>query len=647
MKKNNKTSRLNGRFRGRRAVAVILAALLGASTLVGCTLGPGASASRVATATSSRVSTQAVTRGATDVQTSAAAGATLAGLGESVGNLSLTHTQVDGVDEADVVKTDGENIYVLTGDTILIAQVQGSEISEIARVKVGFGAPYDFYIAHDRLVVLLIGGNSYSSYYDPVTFAFIYDISDPADPTFSDAFGQDGMIVDSRLVDGMLYLISDYRILPKLTDADDPQSFVPNRYDGRFEASEELRGMAEPFEVEDLHLLPSDTLRFTVVSAFDIERVERTGSLSFAGNSSTMYLNENNLFLAAELEGYTAIQPLDGGEDESRESERTDSSSRGLSSCTDPAVSGGQSQGDVLPPTPKTQLVRVALNGGRLDLAAAAVVDGVVLNRFSLDEYAGFLRVALTVTDIELEEYGMNFSSTWVEKPSITNSILILDSDLSVVGSIEGMAPEESIHAALLSGEVGYMASSNATGQFYALDLSDSTDPQIMGVLWLTGPSSYLYPFAEGLLIGLGEDKTVTGDLTGHLKLSVIDVSDPFDISEPPIQLIESFFAPALSDYKALFIDADKNIIAFEAGIDNIEREEGEVASWTIDRTFMVFGYDAGTGLYERAAITMPQVSHDTRALIIEGYLYVVNGPHIGVFTLETLEEIAWVDLSA
>lgn len=591
---------------------------------------------------------------------------------------SQTNTQVEGIDEADIVKTDGENIYSLYFDEVIITSADGAKTEVLANIPIAAGTAQDMYVFEDRLMVMSSGGwgvsGDDSTYrdYSQSCFVTIYDVSDPSSPRLLDSFGQDGSLNTSRLANGVLYTVSTYTIYSGYTEPGDPGTFVPSVYNGSESGQDSgsatvPQGIAdlgiapEPMDIGAIRIMPEYTSAvYTVLTAIDVDKVRRSGELSVLGYTDTVYMSEENLFLAATSYGYVDVQPL-GGEDFA---EDTDSpaqlrripifpwemfhfiidpeawfSDAGSQAATSVSTSGSTFQ-------PSTRLVRIALGDGRPDTAATTAVTGTLLNQFSLDEYGGFLRVAITERKDAADVPGSGGETSSAPTLTVTtNSLLVLDDSLEVVGSIEDLAPGERIYSARFSGEVGYMVTFRQVDPLFSLDLSDPQSPKVMDALKIPGFSRYLHPYADGLLLGLGENSSSSGTLTDQLKLSMFDVSDPFDISEGAKLLIDATYTDALYNHKAVLIDESKNIIGFSVTTTVAHLSSEDYLSYETKAYYMIYGYDEATGFQERAAIELPEAYEQARAVYIEKYLYIVNGGSLGVFALDTLEEIAWITL--
>jgi len=534
-----------------------------------------------------------------------------ASINGSTVSFSQTNVQVAGVDEADIVKTDGTYIYTVFDNKVCIFAANGSYTKEISSISISYGTAGELYVWGDRLVVM-IHSKKFSSnlfwtaYMSTSNFAAVYDISEPENPVLINTFGQDGRLVSSRMIDGTLYMISSYRVEGEHIKRSEPQTFVPNLYDGAIISLNDLEGMAQPLASESIFIVPEySNTQYTVVTAIDINRAERTSELAFLGNSNTMYQNHDYLFLPVRIE-----------------------------------------------PTPKslpeTCILQVALHDGSLSLAASAIVSGTPLNQFSLDVYDGFLRVVMTEAKT-VTSSGSSFSGESAGNVTTFNKLLIFDSDLRIVGSVEDLAPGELIYSARFAGEVGYMVTFRRIDPLFSLDLSNPFNPRVMDELKISGFSTYLHPYAEGQLLGIGVDADegwIFFDFEFAPKLTMFDVSNPFDISEAHTLQLEAKDAPILWNHKAVLIDAEKNIIGFEIegrfGEFTLDTFPGSSFTFEPDNLFVIYGYDNDEGFYERA--TVPLLSRDdkSRALYIGEYLYISHGNFVFAYELETFKDVTF-----
>jgi hypothetical protein len=141
-------------------------------------------------------------------------------------------------------------------------------------------------------------------------------------------------------------------------------------------------------------------------------------------------------------------------------------------------------------------------------------VKGQILNQFSFSEHEGFLRVA--TTQGSGGEGSESFVTVLAER----------DGQLTAAGMVGNLGRGERIYAVRFIGDVGYVVTFRQTDPLYTIDLSDPTRPLVVGELKIPGFSAYLHPVGEGLLLGIGQDATDTGQRLGA-QVSLFDVSDP------------------------------------------------------------------------------------------------------------------------
>lgn len=197
-----------------------------------------------------------------------------------------------------------------------------------------------------------------------------------------------------------------------------------------------------------------------------------------------------------------------------------------------------------------TFLVSFNLSQSKAKPASFGSVDGYLLNQFSIDFFDNNLRVATTVNN----RWSILDDSSWTISNQSHSAITVLDinnKEMSVTGKLSGLGKGERIYSARFTGKKGFVVTFRETDPFYTLDLSDPYNPKMIGELKIPGFSSYLHPIDENLIIGVGRDATETGVVKG-LKISLFDVSDfsnPLEIDK----LIESdgSFSNAQWDHQA------------------------------------------------------------------------------------------------
>ena len=528
-----------------------------------------------------------------------------------------TNTQVAGIDEGDLVKSDGRTLFIATGTGVALVAPQGAGTTVLARIDTTAGAAgpdrsADQHAVQGSVVDLMLHGstlvvlvteyaprldqlpNSTTTAYIPYdaqqTKALLYDVSDPAQPAFLTSLGQSGAYRTSRLVEGMLYLVTEH-VIPDSGDlnADDPATFVPLVSYGR---------QSVPLAAADCVILPNPQgPRFAVASSIDLDKRSRIDTTSVLGGSETVYLNADNLYLGA-----------------ADDTKALSAKARKAAGVADLREVWG------------TRLTRIALRNGELTVAGQGVVPGNLINQFALDEYDGHLRVAVTVS-------GETAQRGWLSQPAL----YVLDSDLKIVGSLHKLAKNESVQSVRFEGPIGYVVSYERIDPLFALDLRRPKDPTVMSALKIPGFSTYLHPWSQGRLLGLGVDADSNGQTTG-MKLSMFNTSDPFDVTEQVNLKVPFDHSEALYNHKAVLVDAKTGLIGFP------------VASWRSDRPdqrYLVYRYtDGAFTLEEKLRPALPETGEGVRGLTLNGDLYIASSAGVDVYQLDGFDQLAALSLT-
>lgn len=259
-----------------------------------------------------------------------------------------------------------------------------------------------------------------------------------------------------------------------------------------------------------------------------------------------------------------------------------------------------------------SKIVKFSYKNGKIVPVAAGAVKGETTDDFAYDEYNGYLRVVTT---------------SW----SGGNNLYVLDEQLNVEGSIEGLAPGETIKSARFMGDIGYFVTFRETDPLFSVDLKDTKNPKILGELKITGFSEYLHFYGENRLLGIGEEVDPNSGIRQGIKLSMFDTTDPHNVVELHKIIVPGIQSTtALYNYKSVMINPEKNIIGFNGEDTSVEYGQGA--------NYLVYGYEEGVGFVSKfqtkATIENPQYPGDgsletVRGLYIGQYLYVTNKSQI------------------
>ena len=439
---------------------------------------------------------------------------------------SQTNVREAGVDEGDVVKTDGSYLYILkSSGSVRIVDIRGTKMKEIAKIqpeKLNESIE-DLYLDGDRLMLVTTGYESsmeeaesdmYTVNRYQYTALTVYDITEREHPEMAGRITQEGDYRQSRKKGDYVYLLTQYS--PSLGDSFEDSSVMPLVNE-------------QKLAISDVYL-PDQTSQpdYLVASGINIQDPENViSSKAIVSGAADFYMSSDNLFI-----------------------------------CNNNWNDGKSS----------TEILRFACEDGEITAGAMCELPGFLNDTFSLDEYQGYLRVLLTE-----------------DSNGESNSLYILDADMQVTGAIRDLADGETIRSARFMGTMAYFVTFRQTDPLFCADLSDLDNPQILSELKLTGFSSYLHPYGDHLLLGVGyEAEEETGSQTG-VKLSMFDISDPSQVEELDKYVIKgASYLPSDYNYKAILADGEKNLIGF-----------------VCDGEYLVFSYDEEKGFQNLLTYTM------------------------------------------
>jgi len=551
---------------------------------------------------------------------------------------STTNVQVEGVDEADFVKTDGAYIYVLSGNKLVILDAYPAVDAKILSETEIEGSANEFFINGDDLVVFVHGypdaiayekeeyGYGYGYGYTGIIH---YDISDRTNPEVKEETYVEGNYFDSRMIRRNVYVIVNKNVWYYGEDEDQIAPPVVYR-DGENDS-----GVFPEIYYPDL---PAYSYTYSTVLSIDLDNDEQQKKLFLVGDATDMYVSSNNIYLVHDkFPDVPGPMPL----------------------VEEVAAK------IIMPPeweyNEETAIHRIAIEEGKIAYEASGSVPGHVLNQFSMDEHDEHFRIATTVGHVARFE----------GQASSKNNVYVLDSDLEIVGKIEDLAPGEKIYSARFMGGRGYIVTFRKVDPLFVIDLNDPEKPEVLGKLKIPGYSDYLHPYDENHVIGLGKEAIPAddGDFSWYqgVKLSLFDITDvekpkeisKFDIGE---RGTESY---ALHDHKAFLFSKKKNLLVIPILLAEIDEEQYPtgIEPWQHgDYTFQgayVFNVDTENGFKLKGTVSHVEDEDEyaksgyyfyseydvKRSLFIEDVLYTISDSKVVMNELNTLEQVNEVDL--
>ena len=506
------------------------------------------------------------------------------------GDYSQTNVQTEGVDEGDVVKTDGRYLYIIReGREVQIVSIQAGKMAEVAVIRPTLeqseNSILDMYLTGDTLQIICQrydadmqedGEDAYYMNYRGITSVCTYDLTDRADPVHVGTTEQEGTYYTSRKSGEYLYLFTS--VYPQ-------ESLIRQYADQGKEYGLIPLVNGETMAASDIYIPKEDdrggTEYMLITSVNENKPDQIADQKAILENATRFYVSTENIYL--ERENWEA----------------------------------GSTQ---------TAIARFSFSQGKIKGESAGVVNGAVTDDFATNEYDGFLRVLTT---------------QWNDSGSQTNNVYVLDQNMEIVGKIDNLAEDESIYSARFMGNTGYFVTYRQVDPLFSVDFSDPTHPKILGELKVSGFSEYLHFYGENRLLGIGWETDPETGATKGLKLSMFDVSDPADVKEVDKLVIKNIdYFPGEYNYKALTVSPEKNVIGLAAS--------SYESSGTVN-SYMVFSYDEKEGFLTDLTYGLQEggdvSAEEVRGVYADDTFYVADGNNVTAFNMgkgyEKIAELA------
>ena len=400
-----------------------------------------------------------------------------------------TNNQEQGVEEGDIIKTDGKFLYVANRQDrkVSIVDAMSSELTVLSQIELNKKdySITEIYLAGDKLIIT--GGyyeNKNENYYADDTainygcyamgfsdsFVKVYDISDRNNPELITEYSQQGGYKNSRMIGDKLYCISTYYV-----------NVYNNNYRNYCIPETTVNGVCDKISADCISVIEdSKASSYAVITTLDINS-EEPESEAVLGDCEELYASAKGLFLSET--DYENSQEY-------------------------------------------TKLYRFEYTDTGVDYKCMGKVPGYINDQFSMSYDGEYFRIATTQNKVEIDGEAV----TMVVDGRV-NNLYMLNNNMQIVGSLQNLAKGETIQSVRFIGNMAYVVTFRQTDPLFVIDLSDPTNPTVMGELKITGFSEYLHPISNTLLIGVGQDGTETGT-NGDCKVSLFDVSDPLNPTE-------------------------------------------------------------------------------------------------------------------
>lgn len=549
---------------------------------------------------------------------------------------STTNIQVENVDEADITKTDGDYIYSISGSNVIITDVrQPEKIKKAATITLtDTGIPEDMILYQDKLAVIGNSNTGSSYYYSRYgnTTVNIYDISDRESPTLVKKYTLFTPYYTSRCIGSKLYVIASGTLKKENDEVIAYYSEDNIQKDIGYE------------NIKYLDKLKSRNQ--TIISMLDLENSQNDITIhSYLMDATNAYISENNIYLLEQrynnktapsvlsLFGFWgAIGPFKYEEKDRKSGYDTDIYKFNI------------------------------LEDGSIKYDCYGKVKGKTINQYSIDEYKETLRIAV------YDDEG--------------SRVVVLDKKLNQIGATRYLAKGERMYSSRFIGEKAYLVTYKTVDPLYVIDLKDGTNPTVLGELKIPGYSTYLHPYDENHLIGIGMEtqeivnRNSSGKIisttarTVGMKMALFDVSDvhhPVQISSTLIGDRRTTSA-ILTNPKALLFSKQKELIAIpvnnfaeDFSVRSTENYTSAISSYTnyskprISEGYLIYKINTKEGFSLKGTIThelgdASGYSYRTTAKLLRGMyiddnLFTVSEGAVKVNNLNTLKLISELKL--
>jgi uncharacterized secreted protein with C-terminal beta-propeller domain len=535
---------------------------------------------------------------------------------------STTNDQEVGIDEPDLVETDGRRVVTVSGGVLRVTDVATHNVTGSLDLSLYSGAEAaQLLMSGNRLLVLL--GGQYTAYrggpmIDSIAAYpgsggsggassgyLLVDLSGDQ-PSIVSTLHAKGGFVDARMVDGTVRLV--VQSAPRI------QFPIPA---GNTSAKTQLAGNREAVAHTPLsawlpsydvttgsstttHVVPcarvSHPASYTGASMLTVYTIDLAGNLdnlepiSLAADGATVYASASSLYVASSNQTRTQIHRFD------------------ITGSARPAYLGSGS------------------------------VPGAMLNSYSMSEYEGSLRAVTTKG-----QYGKPGPAAPDSGYSASTSVYVLDADtLSISGHVDGLGRNEQVHAVRFLGPLAYVVTFESVDPLYVLDLHDPGHPRQTAALEITGYSDYLHQTGSGRLLGVGEAVNSNAIVDG-LQVSLFDVSD----SSHPRRLdrIVRSHTPGedtVDPHAFLYWPDSRTAVV-------------PIHSWNSAQSGAVLVLHVGTdslrtiGLIRNPAVSSDNLGYDTgieRTMMIDGSIWTMSSSGLAVSNPSTLSRQAWIPFS-
>ena len=555
-------------------------------------------------------------------------------------DFSTTNIQEPGVDEPDIVKTDGRYLYAVAGNRLHVIDARAARPQLLASLELPSGWEHELFL-HDGHVIALTRTSDVAFAATPaksLRYSFVgqttvtsVDVHAPSNPRVVESYSVEGDYLSARLIGSSMRVVTrspgplglEFVFPVDASDATQTETLKTNR---AAIAMARSRDWVPRYSHTDAR-----TAQTTQGKSVPCRRIRRAANFAGLGtvtiltfdlthglkpvdqdavmtSGDTVYASTNNVYVATQRWRDAA------------------------------SVSSAQQFRGA-----RTLIHRFSTVGPRSTVyRGAGAVRGFILNQFALSEYEGHLRVASTDAPIW---WGRNDS----ESESFVTALKLERGVMRFAGRVGGLGRGERIFAVRFIGSMGYVVTFRQIDPLYTVDLANPAQPVVRGELKILGFSAYLHPISSTQLIGVGQDATPEGRTIGT-QVSLFDVSDPAAPERVDSKTIAGGFSNAEWDQRAFLWWAPANLAVLP--VQAFEYTDNVLENWFVGAAGFTI---EGSSVDEAGRVTHPTPGAKSlpepwrtairRAVVIGNRLFTLGDNGVGVSDINTLSRTGWVPL--
>ncbi|MGP1567584.1 MAG: beta-propeller domain-containing protein [Peptoanaerobacter stomatis] len=516
---------------------------------------------------------------------------------------SKTNVQTQGVDEADIVKTDGKNIYCINDGDLLIVDANTKNMQVKSKIETKKRKTLNnIYIDNNKLSLIYAYNEYKDDNYKNVTLVDTYDVSNASKPKLLNSKSAKGFIYESRKKGDIIYTVTSDYFNTKYKET--PNIFYRKDFYARPSYEFDSTGI-DLTKMIYMPFNPSEEI--TYITAMQTTMSKNNNELLYMGSSGDIYMSTDNIYISTPIYDYNykTYEFIEG-----------------------------------------TGIKKIAVDKMNFNYSGYCEFEGNILNQFSLNENNGNLFVAYT-------KYQYDDKSE--------NVVASYDKNMKKLSELDGLAKGERIYSVRFIKDKAYLVTFKQVDPLFVIDLKNPKNLKVLGYLKIPGYSEYLHPYKDNYLIGFGQNTANKGErvVNDGFKMSLFDISDFNNPKEVDTESIgaKGTYSSIENDHKALMFDERRNIFAIPMYVTRLEKR---LDSSPIVPTFSgVYVYD----ISEKGFDIKGRITHYTekqqdsakydvyeyerqiqRSVQIRDNLYTVSEYGIKVNDINTLKEIATLE---